>query len=105
MTDFEHWWYHEGSQGPNGMDMEEHCKRMCKIAWSNGAYMALEERKRRRYAGITIWGGDAAFTKVFTETEMKHAREPSELIKHAVQVGIDTLPPMAKRSSHETNTA
>lgn len=43
MTDFEHWWYHEGSQGPNGMDMEEHCKRMCKIAWSNGAY---KERER-----------------------------------------------------------
>jgi hypothetical protein len=40
MTDFEHWWYHEGSQGPNGMDLEEHCKRMCQIAWSNGAFKA-----------------------------------------------------------------
>jgi hypothetical protein len=41
MTDFEHWWYHEGS-GPKlpGEDSEEHCKRMCKIAWSNGAYKA-----------------------------------------------------------------
>ena len=42
MTDFEHWWYHEGSAGPNGMDMEEHCKRMCKIAWSNGAFKECE---------------------------------------------------------------
>ena len=42
MNDFEHWWYHEGSQGPNGMDMEEHCKRMCQIAWSNGAFKAKE---------------------------------------------------------------
>ena len=42
MTDFEHWWYHEGSQGPNGMDLEEHCKRMCQIAWSNGAFKARE---------------------------------------------------------------
>lgn len=42
MTDFEHWWYHEGSQGPNGMDLEEHCKRMCQIAWSNGAYKERE---------------------------------------------------------------
>jgi hypothetical protein len=41
MNDFETWWYYEGSQGPNGMDLEEHCKRMCKIAWSNGA---LKER-------------------------------------------------------------
>ena len=42
MTDFEHWWYHEGSQGPNGMDLEEHCKRMCQIAWSNGAFVERE---------------------------------------------------------------
>lgn len=43
MTDFETWWYHEGSASPNGMDMEEHCKRMCQIAWSNGAF---KERER-----------------------------------------------------------
>jgi hypothetical protein len=42
MNDFEHWWYHEGSQGPNGMDLEEHCKRMCKIAWSNGAFKEID---------------------------------------------------------------
>ena len=38
MNDFETWWYREGS-GPRlpGEDGEEHCKRMCKIAWSNGA--------------------------------------------------------------------
>lgn len=34
MTPFEHWWYHEGSGPPTaGNDMEEHCKRMCQIAW------------------------------------------------------------------------
>jgi hypothetical protein len=44
MNTFEHWWYHEGSQGPSaGSDLEEHCKRMCQIAWDNGAYT---ERKR-----------------------------------------------------------
>ena len=42
MNDFEHWWHHEGSQGPNGMDLEEHCKRMCKIAWSNGAFKEID---------------------------------------------------------------
>jgi hypothetical protein len=44
MTDFETWWYHEGSQGPTaGNDLEEHCKRMCAIAWGNGAF---KERER-----------------------------------------------------------
>jgi hypothetical protein len=43
MNDFETWWYHEGSGPPlPGEDGEEHCKRMCQIAWSNGAYMAKE---------------------------------------------------------------
>lgn len=92
VSEFETWWYHEGSGPPlPGEDAEEHCKRMCQIAWSKGAEEALAERKRWRYAGITIWGGDATFTKVFTEIEIKHAREPGELIKHAVQVGLDTL--------------
>jgi hypothetical protein len=40
MTDFETWWHNEGSAPPlPGEDGEEHCKRMCEIAWSNGAYM------------------------------------------------------------------
>lgn len=44
MTDFETWWYHEGSGPPlPGEDGEEHCRRMCKIAWSNGAF---KERER-----------------------------------------------------------
>jgi hypothetical protein len=44
MNDFETWWYHEGS-GPRlpGEDGEEHCKRMCEIAWSNGAFKAGEQ--------------------------------------------------------------
>jgi len=43
MNDFEKWWYYEGS-GPRlpGEDNEEHCKRMCQIAWSNGAFKARE---------------------------------------------------------------
>ena len=44
MTDFETWWYLEGSTPPlSGEDGEEHCRRMCKIAWSNGAF---KERER-----------------------------------------------------------
>ena len=44
MNDFETWWYHEGSGPPlPGEDGEEHCKRMCQIAWSNGAF---KERER-----------------------------------------------------------
>ena len=38
MTDFATWWYTEGSATPiPGDDGEEHLKRMCQIAWSNGA--------------------------------------------------------------------
>jgi hypothetical protein len=44
MTDFEYWWYHEGSDPKRfDEDFEEHCKRMCQIAWRNGAY---KERDR-----------------------------------------------------------
>lgn len=43
MTPFEHWWYHEGSGPPTaGNDMEEHCKRMCQIAWENGSIAERE---------------------------------------------------------------
>lgn len=44
MTDFERWWYDEGSANrPVDEDVEEFAKRMCQIAWSNGAY---KERER-----------------------------------------------------------
>jgi hypothetical protein len=43
MNDFETWWHLEGSTPPlPGEDCEEHCKRMCKIAWSNGAFKERE---------------------------------------------------------------
>lgn len=43
MTDFESWWYHEGSDPKRfDEDFEEHCKRMCQIAWSNGAFVMQE---------------------------------------------------------------
>jgi hypothetical protein len=41
MTDFETWWHNEGSDPKRfDEDFEEHCKRKCQIAWSNGAFMA-----------------------------------------------------------------
>jgi hypothetical protein len=43
MNDFETWWHNEGSDPKRfNEDWEEHCKRMCQIAWSNGA---LKERE------------------------------------------------------------
>ena len=40
---FEKWWHYEGSEPPQqGEDHEEHTKRMCQIAWSNGAYVAAQ---------------------------------------------------------------
>ena len=55
MNDFETWWYHEGS-GPRlpGEDGEEHCKRMCEIAWSNGAFKSHQEVARLLEAAKTI---------------------------------------------------
>jgi hypothetical protein len=56
--EFETWWYFEGSQPPiEGHDCEEHCKRMCQIAWENGAYKALENPgcdycNHPRYVGV-----------------------------------------------------
>ena len=43
MNDFETWWHNEGSDPKRfNEDWEEHCKRMCQIAWSNGAFKARE---------------------------------------------------------------
>jgi len=43
MNDFETWWHNEGSDPKRfNEDWEEHCKRMCQIAWSNGAFMENE---------------------------------------------------------------
>jgi hypothetical protein len=43
MTDFERWWYDEGSYNrPVDEDIEEFSKRMCEIAWSNGAFKERE---------------------------------------------------------------
>ena len=41
---FEQWWRNEGSAPPNGKDdYEEHCKKMCAIAWANGAANGIKE--------------------------------------------------------------
>jgi hypothetical protein len=60
MTDFETWWHLEGSTPPlPGEDGEEHCKRMCQIAWSNGAFKEREafNKERQQYAD---WLDEAA---------------------------------------------
>ena len=42
---FDVWWHNEGSGMPPlpGEDAETHVRRICEIAWSNGAYKAREE--------------------------------------------------------------
>jgi hypothetical protein len=39
---FKAWWRNEGSKMRHepGEDAEEHCKRVCQIAWDNGTYIA-----------------------------------------------------------------
>jgi len=41
MEKFEEWWHNEGSGMPpqQGEDHAIHVERMCRIAWSNGAYV------------------------------------------------------------------
>ena len=48
-------------------------------------------RKPLGYAGITIWGGEATVTKVFTEAQMEFAREPRSLIEAVVGQCLDEL--------------
>ena len=51
---FERWWYYEGSGPPyTHHDCEEHTKRMCKIAWSNGADVAAQPAQRE-WVGLTV---------------------------------------------------
>ena len=41
---FENWWREEGSCPPlPDQDLEEHTKRMCEIAWSNGEFIATKK--------------------------------------------------------------
>lgn len=61
-TEFERWWDEEGSgMCPlPGEDAETHVKRVCKIAWDNGAFKALETRQipsrlLPREAGFYWW--------------------------------------------------
>lgn len=67
VSEFETWWYHEGSAPPlPGYDMEEHCKRMCQIAWANGAFKEREASFRAGfYAGFIAsgegWNGEYPF--------------------------------------------
>lgn len=36
---FDEWWHYEGSKPPEpGVEMEEHVRTMCRIAWMNGTY-------------------------------------------------------------------
>jgi hypothetical protein len=60
MTDFERWWYDEGSSNrPVDEDIEEFSKRMCEIAWSNGAF---KEREACARVCESLWRIDGQFT-------------------------------------------
>lgn len=53
--DFETWWRNEGSGMPplSGEDAEAHVHRICKIAWLNGAFKAVESVKNEQQAAST----------------------------------------------------
>ena len=46
MSDFEKWWLSEGHlhvETYTGDEIKEHIKRICKIAWNNGAFKATQD--------------------------------------------------------------
>ena len=56
---FKAWWYNEGSQAPyKHHDCEEHCMRMCEIAWANGAYKEREACAKLCEEEQAYWGWD-----------------------------------------------
>jgi hypothetical protein len=73
-THFEKWWHDEGSQAPYTYhDCEEHTKRMCEIAWANGAYKEREHYDDL-FAHIKGWC-EAYPIAVFPEPDFKKAHE------------------------------
>ncbi len=85
MNDFETWWHLEGSTPPlPGEDGEEHCKRMCKIAWSNGADKLLDAlqqiKKRLDTCHLHVLSGHEVFDSFYVEmidTAIARAKEAS----------------------------
>ena len=56
---FKAWWYSEGSQAPyKHHDCEEHCMRMCEIAWANGAFKEREACAKVCEQEQEYWGWD-----------------------------------------------
>ena len=52
---FKAWWHNEGSQAPyTHHDCEEHCMRMCEIAW-NEAAKAERERIEKAFDKLYGW--------------------------------------------------
>jgi uncharacterized protein YuzE len=69
--DFEMWWYNEGSQAPyTHHDYEEHTKRMCEIAWSNGF---LKQKQGEPVAWIDVdEKGAVSGLRYWSEPENRH---------------------------------
>jgi hypothetical protein len=101
---FDEWWHNEGSQAPKPTDdMYEHCKRMCEIAWANGAYKALEQPAQQKPAVAAYWAvvdWDGKHIQVDQDTmqlevyETKHhAKANVNSRTKAMLVYISTTPP------------
>lgn len=80
MNDFEKWWHQEGSAPPlPGEDGEEHCKRMCQIAWSNGADKLLVELEYIANANTKDWDDPEDF-KAWAQNRARFAIAKSKEI-------------------------
>ena len=71
MTDFDRWWFTEGSKPPAvGDDIETHCKKMCSIAWENGAY-----KEKNPTTGVIV---NIASDSPYLLRQIAGLRDPSE---------------------------
>jgi hypothetical protein len=79
---FERWWYYESIGTPN----DEHTKRMCQIAWSNGAYLAAQPAQEPVAWTLLLVGEHHGVIGKAGEQFLGHP-------KHYERVDVYTAPP------------
>jgi hypothetical protein len=83
MAAFERWWHDEGSGMPprKGEDRETHVRRICEIAWSNGAYVAerrIAEGRDNHHHVVPLQIAATKFCVVLKSEDLGINRRPAK---------------------------